>query len=869
MVDEIRGIEAKHESAAAQIARDTRPLGVRFAEFLSRPATNFIFTFAGISLCFIFPAVTDLIFIVLFSLFMFAYTRKSSLPFRLPKSSDALDYNDLVPGTQKPRMAGGITFFGNDRVTQEELWFTSDDMRTHVLIFGSTGSGKTEALVSLACNSLVQASGFIYIDGKGDNSLYAKIFSLVRSMGRDDDLLLINFMTGAKDIIGAQEHRLSNTMNPFTNGSSSMISNLVTSLMDSSSGGDSGADMWKGRAINFVESLMKILVYMRDKGAILLDANTIREYFQLDKLEAIVVDRKFPVIPTGTEYDISDVPAIVTDPIRTYVINLPGYNPKNRGRQSGEVLEQHGFITMQLTRIFGSLADTYAHILRTNLAEVDLKDVVLNRRILLVLLPALEKSPDELSNLGKIIIASMKVMMAAGLGEGVEGDYRDVILRKPSNSPSPYMCIMDEYGYYAVKGFAVVPAQARSLGFSAVFAGQDLPAFQKASKEEAASIGANCNIKICMKLEDPQETWEFFNKVAGETYVTNVQSFQQNSGSMTVNYQDTRTASVDRRQRIEVLDLREQREGQCHIFFKSTIIRAEFFHANPKPVKRMRIAHLLKVGLPPDNELTDIENRLKQFNKILGNQRITLPQLPLNEDILLVQNNLAHSQADVSPVERGVSSLITILEHEVQRQQELSAKYESSTLNNNMSAFTPIAVTDIVEQMIGAENVELFSLPLIRRGTTFEDLKHIERLAGTSADEAEKIVDNLLLDIEKVTAYPPDIEMSHSKHKFMDSLNQSLSMLGGEKYYDSHMLGKAKLSGISEEEGATKSTAAMPELPDLPELPDFEDLESLLEDENEDEEAFLAAESFEGSDSEEPSSEQPTTPPADDKSDET
>lgn len=835
MVDEIRGIDAKHESAASQIARDTRPLGVRFAEFLALPATNFVFTFTGIALCFIFPAVTDVIFLVLFALFMFSYTRKSSLPFRLPKSADCLDYNDYVPGTQKPRMSGGIAFFGNDRVTQEELWFSSDDMRTHVLIFGSTGSGKTEALVSLACNALVQASGFIYIDGKGDNSLYAKIFSLVRAMGRDDDLLLINFMTGARDIIGAQEHRLSNTMNPFTNGSSSMISNLVTSLMDSSSGGDSGADMWKGRAINFVESLMKILCYMRDKGAILLDANTIREYFQLDKLEMMVVDHKFPVINTGSEYDISDIPAIVTDPIRTYVTNLPGYNPKNRGRQSGEVLEQHGFITMQLTRIFGSLADTYGHILRTNLAEVDLKDVVLNRRILLVLLPALEKSPDELSNLGKIIIASLKVMMASGLGESVEGDYRDVVLRKPTNSPAPYMCIMDEYGYYAVKGFAVVPAQARSLGFSAVFAGQDLPAFQKASKEEAASIGANCNIKICMKLEDPQETWEFFNKVAGETYVTNVQSFQQNSGSMTVNYQDTRTASVDRRARIEVLDLREQREGQCHIFFKSIIIRAEFFHANPKPVKRMRLAHFLKVSTPPDNELTDLDNRLKQFSKLLGNARIALPQLQANEDIMLVQENLTHAQQDVSPIERGISSLVSILEHEVEKQHQLSSKYEEGELSNSMSAFTPIAVTDLVEQMISAENAELFSLPLIRRGSTMEELKHIERLTGHSAEEADKVAETVLRDIEKVTDYPPNIQMPTNKHKFMDSLNQSLAMLGGEQYYDTHMLGKAKLAAVSEEESASISTTRPEELPDLPELPElqeFDNLESLLEDES-------------------------------------
>ena len=45
-----------------------------------------------------------------------------------------------------------------------------------MLIFGSTGSGKTETLVSIAYNALVQSSGFIYVDGKGDNSLYVRSF---------------------------------------------------------------------------------------------------------------------------------------------------------------------------------------------------------------------------------------------------------------------------------------------------------------------------------------------------------------------------------------------------------------------------------------------------------------------------------------------------------------------------------------------------------------------------------------------------------------------------------------------------------------------------------------------------------------------
>ena len=75
-------------------------------------------------------------------------------------------------------------------------------MRTHVLIFGSTDSCKTEAMLSIAYNALLQANGFIYVDGKGDNSLFAKVFSMVRSMGREDDPLLINFMTGRKILSG-------------------------------------------------------------------------------------------------------------------------------------------------------------------------------------------------------------------------------------------------------------------------------------------------------------------------------------------------------------------------------------------------------------------------------------------------------------------------------------------------------------------------------------------------------------------------------------------------------------------------------------------------------------------------------------------
>ncbi len=43
------------------------------------------------------------------------------------------------------------------------------------------------------------------------------------------------------------------------------------------------------------------------------------------------------------------------------------------------------------------------------------------------------------------------------------------------------------------------------------------------------------------------ETWEFFHKTAGESYVTKVDSFQTNAGSLLNNYMDSRSASSEKR----------------------------------------------------------------------------------------------------------------------------------------------------------------------------------------------------------------------------------------------------------------------------------------------------------------------------------
>lgn len=748
-----RGLDSHQEQDSNLLIRDTRTLGQRIADFLSQPesvAGSLIFC---VIVGFIFPASVDFLFIVGLCIYFYQRTRKVTLPFRLPQISGQIDYGDLKPGSKEYNRARGIALFGNDRRTNEELWFSNDDLRTHVLIFGSTGSGKTEALVSIAYNALVYGSGFIYVDGKGDNSLFAKIFSMARSMGREDDLLIINFMTGARDIVGRQEKKISNTLNPFSNGSSSMLSQLVVSMMDSASASPDG-DMWKGRAISFVEALMKMLVYMRDQGHILLDAHSTRLYFSLEKLESIVIDKLFPR-EHQESVPLHDVPEVVMQPISHYLDNLPGYDKSKKGKQVSQVLEQHGFITMQLTRVFTSLADTYGHILRVKLAEVDLKDVVLNRRILIVLLPALEKAPDELANLGKIIISTLKAMMSAGLGSEVEGSYRELISRKPTNATTPFMCILDEYGYYAIEGFAVVPAQARSLGFSAIFAGQDMPAFQKASKEEAASIGANTNIKICMKLEDPTETWDFFSKTAGESYVTKVDNFQTNAGSLMNNYMDTRSSSAEKRQRVDLLDLKEQREGEAHIFFKSRIVRAQMFYAGPPPVEEMRLNHFLRVEPPPTKVLVDLEQREKHFNDAVTqvDTMFANTNVPVDEDLQLITNAMSDTGDNSNPVAAALVALRSF-------QQKNAPPVVEEDLDdmpfNQMNLFTPFRLTDPLVPMLMGEQFEAFSKPIVSRNEVKACIERLERLLGKTGRHANNIANELLDDMISATFYPPD-----------------------------------------------------------------------------------------------------------------
>jgi len=660
-------IMPKHQIAQRTMFRDTRPASVRFYEFWGRTKVlgNVAAAYAIVLL-----AMPDMAryadIAILFILFYarWLYKRPFKLPFKLPKYANMPDPNNPPPGKFSPGKSDGILFIGNvcdpgEDAKEQELWLTNTDARTHILYLGTTGAGKTEGLKSMVSNALTWGSGFVYVDGKAATDLWVSLYSLARRFGRDDDLLVLNYMTANSD-----EGAVSNTMNPFSNGSASYLSNMIVSLMPDA-GGDNA--MWKERAVALMFALMPALTWKRDKQGLLLDIGVLREYIELPAIIRLSRD--------------PNLPERIVRALQGYLNTLPGYIDAAFDDEGNErppspdqpmydlqvARQQHGYLSMQFTRSLQSLADEYGYIFKVQLADIDVLDVVLNRRILVALIPALEKSGDEAANLGKIIAASLKGMMGATLGNTVEGTWEAAVGSKQTRSSSSFMTVFVEVGYYTAQGMAVMAAQARSLGFSLVFAAQDLPAMEKRVKQEARSILGNCNLKIYGKIEDPTDTKKFIEDQGGQVWVnestgTTAPTNTIASIFMTTPFYDDRKASgLTLRQRVAYDHLRGQREGEAHILFGDWAFRSQMFHAVPERAKALRVHRLLPV--PASTTMTAARERaMNEMASRLKNPEWTaataVPETSTPPEIAaLVKNKAMAETAGHGPMEAAAIAL--------------------------------------------------------------------------------------------------------------------------------------------------------------------------------------------------------------------
>ena len=552
------------------------------------------------------PAVVDVALPASIAYAAWVLTRKVRLPMRAPMSSGLLDYSNPTPGSRKARRAAGSQMIGWN-LQGQELWLGPEDARQHISIPGTTGAGKTTTILSLLVNSLAQGSGFVLVDGKADRTLFGSVMGLARRFGREDDVRLLNLMV-------ASGFKISNTFNAFAIGNADAVREVLASQLGEQASTDSNG-IFRERAVALIASIAPALVWLRDHKDVPLTIDFIRSSIELVWIWKLAIEKTFKLrdYNTGNEVEVSvgDIPEDVIWPLKSYLGELPGYDasvPLN-AQKGEEPSKQHGFAQFYFTPIFTQLTVSLGHIFRVDCGDIDMRDIVLNRRILVVNLPALENSDATLAALGKLVVASLRGMMAQLLGASPEGAYDET--DKPGMGPSPYTVVLDELAYYATSGLDRMLSQGRGLNISFMLGFQEVSGIWARLGEKTASLLGNTNTTIAMRQQDSGRTREWLEKTAGQTNVTQAVSYQ---GSTDGAYREARHAEVRTVSRVDWNDLTSLIEGEAIVLFGGRRIYARVFHAKIDGTGVKRVGRTLMLR-PPDRK--DVIARHKR-SRVLG-----------------------------------------------------------------------------------------------------------------------------------------------------------------------------------------------------------------------------------------------------------
>lgn len=577
----LRAIDDQETLDRKRLIRDVRPFPNRVAAVLRVPGVQLAGIFLPAGVMIFLPAWANPL--LLLGLFFFSLrlvcVRGERLPFRMPLGLSGEDKGDPLPGRRGFARPSGIFFVGNALEKGAELWLKAKDALTHIMLFGTTGSGKTEALVSLSYNALVTGSGFFYIDPKAAPKLAVQAWQMARYLGRDDDFRVLNYGTSGK-AKGASPRRMSNTNNPFTFGSAEALTQLLVSLMPTTDGANS---IFADKAQALISGVMYALVDLRDKGLVKRSTRTIRDSLTIENC-----------VNLALREDLDDD---ARDAIRAGLKTSGWIEGKDFHSQPAAFLEQFGYAQSYFGKALSSLTDTYSHVYGAEDGEVDFADAIMQRRILVVLLPSLEKAPAELTSLGKISLSAIRNACAVGLGAQIEGDAEDTLESLPTDAIGigPYLCVVDEYAAIVTPGFEVVLTQGRGLGVAAIIASQDYAGIVEADQKGAQQMVANTSLKIFMKLQDAGKTWSLVRDLAGQGTVIRTTGYSA-SETLGGGYRDSLNTTVEKEDRVELRDLQEQIEGEAHFIFGGQIVRGDMFYASPQlSGAQLRVPQLLQV----------------------------------------------------------------------------------------------------------------------------------------------------------------------------------------------------------------------------------------------------------------------------------
>lgn len=498
--------------------------------------------------------------------------------------------------------AAGILYAGylRGRDAGRELWLSMDDLTRHVKMFAATGGGKTETLLGWVFNALCWGKGVIFSDHKAQNDVALSIMSMARRFGREDDIRMMNFITGGRsraqelleDVKGRPQ---TNTTNVFGIAQETYTINLMDSMLPKTGG--SGGD-WQEKARSMNQALVTALVYKCRREGSVMSQRTIQSHLPLRKIAGLYVQ--------AVEEQWHEEIRVA---LENYLSTLAGFDMDKVGTPSEwdpEANRQHGYLMQQYTRMLSLFNDTYGHVFARDAGDIDLRDVVHNDRILIVLVPALELSATESSTLGRLYQSQLAMILSQDLGEKLEGRPEDNMKVRKFKDRFPLLWIIDEVGAGYSEKLGELATQIRSLGYCLLLAGQDVQRLKTAAGDAVWTLIANMGVRITGKIMDPKDTLEILQLMAGTEYRAHMSAVVQQGSILGSGLSDDPRLQVSEKKKVDVEEVQALQEGENITLFRGQVIRASSLYiadADKFTKEAVRINRFLEVNPPSEARL--------------------------------------------------------------------------------------------------------------------------------------------------------------------------------------------------------------------------------------------------------------------------
>ena len=143
-------------------------------------------------------------------------------------------------------------------------------------------------------------------------------------------------------------------------------------------------------------------------------------------------------------------------------------------------------------------------------------------------------------------------------------------------------------------------AQARSLGFMMIVAGQDMAAMQSISPQIAETVAANARLTAAGAMEDAHRTWEFLRKKFSNQKVATSTGRTALNGLFGTRWEDRADVSFVVEDRVKIGDLQRLREGEFYFLMESVLVRARAFYTGEPWFDRIASNKFVPVRGPRD-----------------------------------------------------------------------------------------------------------------------------------------------------------------------------------------------------------------------------------------------------------------------------